>query len=161
MRRVAAPRVIAVLIVIAALAVACAHDEVTPPNASASEAEVLDVSVSGAEGAYLFAVTVRSQDTGCDGYVDWWEVVTPEGELLYRKTLLHSHVDEQPFTRSGGPVPAGASDEVIIRAHMNNSGYAGVARRGTVWTRFIKSTLKPGFGAELASRGPQPPRCTS
>ena len=47
-----------------------------------------------------------------------WEVVTPEGALAYRHTLLHSHVDEQPFTRSlsGVAIPAGVS-RVILRAH--------------------------------------------
>ena len=46
-----------------------------------------------------------------------------EGALLYRRILAHSHVDEQPFVRSGGPVPVGASDIVIVRGHMNPGGY--------------------------------------
>ena len=70
-------------------------------NASAIAA-VEDVSVSGDPGRYQFAVTIRSDETGCDQYADWWEVVSESGDLLYRRILAHSHVDEQPFARSGG-----------------------------------------------------------
>ncbi len=62
-----------------------------------SFAEVSEVEATGQANNYTLAVTVSSPDTGCDSYADWWEVITPEGELLYRRVLLHSHVDEQPF----------------------------------------------------------------
>jgi len=45
-------------------------------------AEVLEVKTTGKNNSYTFAVTIRSHDTGCDRYADWWEVITPEGELL-------------------------------------------------------------------------------
>jgi len=64
-------------------------------------AEVQSVKATGKSNSYTFAVTIKSPDIGCDRYADWWEVITPEGELLYRRVLLHSHVDEQPFTRTG------------------------------------------------------------
>jgi hypothetical protein len=52
-----------------------------------------------------------------------WEVVDVTGEaLLYRRILGHSHVSEQPFVRSGGPVSA-TSDVVIVRSHGNVGGY--------------------------------------
>ena len=84
---------------------------------SAPAADVIGVQVSGAPGAYQFNVTIKSPDTGCQQYADWWEVVSEDGRLLYRRVLLHSHVDEQPFTRSGGPVPIQADTVVWVRAH--------------------------------------------
>ena len=41
-------------------------------------ADVLEVSPSGERGAYSFAVTLRSPDTGCERYADWWEVVSED-----------------------------------------------------------------------------------
>lgn len=45
--------------------------------------------------------------------------MSTDGKLLYRRVLLHSHVDEQPFTRSGGPVPIQTDSVVWVRAHMD------------------------------------------
>ena len=88
---------------------------------SGAGADVIGISVSGDPGSYTFSVTVESPDTGCGQYADWWEVVSPEGRLIYRRVLLHSHVDEQPFTRSGGPVDVQPSETVIVQAHMNGA----------------------------------------
>ena len=117
--------------------------------------------VNGIEHAYTFTVTVSSPDTGCDRYADWWEIVTANGVLEYRHTLLHSHVDEQPFTRSGGPVPIGAKQEVVVRAHMNSLGYGAVGLQGNVASGFVRATLLPEFGASIESLDPQPPPCLS
>ena len=68
------------------------------------QADVLTVAVTGQANAYQFNVQVASPDTGCDQYADWWEALSEDGQLLYRRVLLHSHVSEQPFTRSGGSV---------------------------------------------------------
>jgi len=67
-------------------------------------ARVTKVTVSGEANNYNFSVTIASPDTGCDQYADWWEVFTEDGVLIYRRILAHSHVTEQPFTRSGGAV---------------------------------------------------------
>jgi len=104
-------------------------------------ADVMAVEVSGSADGYTFAVTLRSPDTGCDRYADWWEVVDAEGTLLYRRILGHSHVDEQPFTRSGGPVPAQIEDRLWIRAHMqgdgtSTEGYGGQVMMGSVQEGF-------------------------
>lgn len=104
-----------------------AQDETSHPQAL-----VTDVDVGGRPQSYRFSVTVESPDTGCDRYADWWEVLTPEGELLYRRILAHSHVQEQPFTRSGGPVAIDTNQEVILRAHLHPDGYGDRGMRGSV-----------------------------
>ncbi len=112
------------------------------------------------DGGYRFAVTVQSPDTGCDQYADWWEVITPEGELLYRRILAHSHVDEQPFERSGGPVAIAPEQTVIVRAHMHPTGYDTQAMQGSPAAGFEMVTLPDEFATELAEQEPQPDNCT-
>ena len=107
-------------------------DEATDTPVPSGQAEVVGVSVTGNPGDYAFSVTVGSPDQGCGAYADWWEVISEEGELLYRRVLLHSHVEEQPFSRSGGPVKIQPGDTVIVRAHMSDAGYGGSVMRGTV-----------------------------
>ena len=75
-------------------------------------ADVVSVRGTGEPGAFRFDVGVRSPDTGCDQYADWWEVIGQDGRLLYRRVLSHSHVGEQPFARSGEPVPVEAGAAV-------------------------------------------------
>lgn len=122
-------------------------------------ATVLAVSTEGAAGAYTFAVTVKSPDTGCGRYTDWWEVVSEEGALLYRRVLAHSHVEEQPFIRSGGPVPVVADQMVVVRAHMNTLGYGTQALRGSVQGGFEEVRLAADFAADVAAQDPRPTSC--
>ena len=121
-------------------------------------AKVTEVEVEGKANDYTFAVTVSSPDTGCDRYADWWEVITPEGELIYRRVLLHSHVDEQPFTRTGS-VAVESDREVIVRVHMSSDGYSSLAQQGTVESGFAATTLSEGFAADLQSIEPLPKNC--
>ena len=111
-----------------------------PTNASGLPvADLVSVAVTGEANNYTFAVTISSADTGCEQYADWWEVVDVQtGELLYRRILAHSHVNEQPFTRSGGPVPIRPSQSIIIRGHMGGvqSHYGGQILGGSVETGF-------------------------
>lgn len=125
-----------------------------------SEAAVTAVAVSGeADDGYTFAVTIKSPDTGCSQYANWWEVVTEEGELLYRRVLAHSHVEEQPFTRSGGPVVAQANDRLVVRSHTDPTGYSAQAMQGTISEGFEPVILPPDFALELAEAEPQPSGC--
>ena len=66
-------------------------------------------------------------------------------------------MDEQPFTRSGGPVEAAADAELWIRAHMHGEstaadGYGGQVLRGTPGGGF-----SPAAGDELPALHEQPP----
>jgi len=122
-------------------------------------ADVLSVNVTGQANAFQFNVQVSSPDTGCDQYADWWEVLSEDGQLIYRRVLLHSHVNEQPFTRSGGPVGIDSDTVVILRAHMNEGGYGGTALRGTVSSGFEAIELESGFAADVELMPPLPEGC--
>jgi len=125
----------------------------------ASLADVVSVSMSGESGAYNFSVTISSLDEGCSQYADWWEIVSQDGELIYRRILLHSHVDEQPFTRSGGPVSIEVDTIVLVRAHMHPGGYGGTALKGSLEQGFEQVELSPDFAANLLQTPPLPQGC--
>lgn len=96
-------------------------------SAWAGEADVLDAKVRrSAPNTFDFDVTVKSVDKGANYYADAIEVLAPDGELLGRRELLHSHEDEQPFTRDlyGVRIPLGI-DRVVVRARHNVKGYDG------------------------------------
>lgn len=122
-------------------------------------AKVIKVEATGQDNSYTFAVTVNSPDTGCDRYADWWEVITLEGELIYRRVLLHSHVDEQPFKRTGRAVEIESQQDVIVRVHMSPDGYSPLAQKGTVESGFIATTLPEEFAPNLESVEPLPQNC--
>ena len=71
------------------------------------------------------SVTLSHPDTGWDHYADGWEVLDAEGNSLGVRTLLHPHVNEQPFTRSLSDVviPDGVT-AVFIRARCNLDGWS-------------------------------------
>lgn len=148
------------LVVALLVALGCDADPDDLGDSNDPRADVTTVEASGSPGAYTFSVTIRSPDTGCDRYADWWEVLTLEGELLYRRTLAHSHVDEQPFTRSGGPVDVDESTQLIVRAHMSDSGYGGAAFAGSVAEGFsADASLTAALAPGLSDQPPLPSAC--
>ncbi|MFK8002097.1 MAG: hypothetical protein AB8H86_21060 [Polyangiales bacterium] len=128
-------------------------------DAAEVETGLASVTAVVAQGDGL-AVTIQSPDTGCAQYANWWEVVTEDGALVYRRILGHSHVDEQPFTRSGGPVDVDGNTTLIVRAHMAPGGYGGSAFRGTLSEGFEAA---PDIGADFApgleEEAPLPSSC--
>lgn len=134
-------------------------DDANSKGESPALADVIDVQVTGDAMSYLFAVTISSPDRGCDSYANWWEVVGEDGRLLYRRVLLHSHVDEQPFSRSDAPVPIAADQVVWLRAHMEPGGYGGMVLRGSVEGGFEAVVPNPDFAADLATSEPLPTSC--
>ncbi|MGB5818357.1 MAG: hypothetical protein WBG90_02655 [Saonia sp.] len=131
-------------------------DEVAKGNGLA---QVIAVTTTGTENNYTFNVSIASPDTGCDQYSDWWEVIDLEGNLIYRRILAHSHVNEQPFTRSGGDVEIMAEQEVYVRAHMNTSGYGSSIFKGSVTDGFTSDTLDKEFAKDLENKEPLPTGC--
>lgn len=153
-------RAIALLLAACGGATAQAPDPGSPGEASPHRADVLRVEdVTGEPGAYTFAVTVASTETGCDRYADWWEVVREDGTLAHRRVLAHAHTTEQPFTRTGGPVPVAADERIWIRAHLHPAGYTGQALVGSVAGGFAPADPPAGFGAALATTSPLPDGC--
>lgn len=122
-------------------------------------AEVISVDISGEEFGYTFAVGIASPDKGCEQYADWWEVLDSDGKLLYRRILQHSHVDEQPFVRSGGSINIPVNKEVFVRVHMNNAGYSTLAMKGSVKSGFQSVALEKNYHLQLEKQAPQPQGC--
>lgn len=92
--------------------------------AGAGEAQVEAVRARHTgDGMWRFDVTVRHADEGWDHYANAFTIATVDGQLLGTRTLLHPHVEEQPFTRSLGQVaiPAGVA-VVVVRAHDSVHG---------------------------------------
>ena len=125
-----------------------------------ARADVVAVKVRGQAGTYQFLVTLRSPDENCDRYANWWEVVREDGSLAYRRILRHSHPNEQPFARAGGPVPVKSNEVVVVRGHLHPSGYGGVAFRGSVADGFTRWKDGPvDFAAGLEKKKPLPSGC--
>lgn len=95
--------------------------------AYADEANIVKVEVAKqGENTYRFDVTVFHSDEGWGHYADQWDIVCSDGTVLAVRTLLHPHVDEQPFTRSlsGVKIPEGI-DHLSVRAHDSVHEYGG------------------------------------
>lgn len=122
-------------------------------------AQVTEVTVTGEAEEYSFSVTVLSPDLGCQQYADWWEIIDTDGNLLFRRILAHSHVNEQPFSRSGGPVTISETTEVYIRAHMNTTSYGSKVFRGSVANGFSSENLDVEFAKDLEQVNPLPSNC--
>ena len=120
-------------------------------------ANVVDVSASENDGAYNFSVSVKSPDISCKQYADWWEVLSENGKLIYRRILWHSHPNEQPVTRSGR-VSVKENQVVYIRAHLNNRGYGGIVFKGSVATGF-KQTSEQSFDKSIEFLKPLATEC--
>jgi len=122
-------------------------------------ADITDVSFSGDDNSYTFSATILSPDVDCDQYANWWEIVSLDGELIYRRILNHSHVDEQPFTRSGGPIEIVADEEVYVRAWMHPTGYGGKVFKGSINSGFTAYNLPLDFALALGNQEPLPDFC--
>jgi len=112
--------------------------------------------VGGDEGNYTFGVSIKSNDTGCEQYADLWEILSADGNYVYRRVLGHSHVNEQPFTRNGEHIDIKKDTIIYIRAHMNNKGYVGDVFKGSVESGFSMTST---FDADIEHEAPQPSEC--
>lgn len=155
-----------VLLIVSVLYIsACNQNHVNPEDVLESsisldeKASIVSVTTSGDENTYTFSVGIASPDTGCEQYANWWEVISENGDLLYRRILGHSHVNEQPFVRSGGSVPITSGTVVIIRAHMNTSGYGTIGYKGSISEGFSEFIIEENFANELATQEPLPDGC--
>jgi len=73
-----------------------------------------------------FTVRVKHKDAGWHHYVNRWEVLSLDGEVLATRELAHPHVDEQPFSRTLFKAPISSEHKsVVIRGHDSVHGYGG------------------------------------
>jgi hypothetical protein len=122
--------------------------------------DVVDVTWAGEEGAWVFTVSLRSPDIDCDQYADWWELLSPEGTLLYRRILNHSHADEQPVARSGDPLDIASDQRLVARGHGHPFGYGGVAMSGSMATGFTADpSITADFASTVETQEPLPTEC--
>ena len=93
-------------------------------TAMAGNVEVVNVTFSKQGDSWDVEATLRHADTGWEHYADAWRVVTPNGEILATRTLVHPHVDEQPFTRGlrGISIPKDVA-VVFVEAHDKVHGW--------------------------------------
>ena len=94
-------------------------------SAMAGEPEVVSAVIERTgRDTYIIHASIRHADTGWDHYADRWDVLAPDGTVLSTRTLLHPHVDEQPFTRSQPEIVIPKEiGQVIVRAHDSMHGY--------------------------------------
>jgi len=90
----------------------------------ANEAIIENVEVQkGTDGSFSFQVRILHKDSGWEHYVDGYEVLDAEGDVLGTRKLWHPHEHEQPFTRGLSGVRI-KGDTVYIRAHDSVDGYS-------------------------------------
>ncbi|HEY9644893.1 MAG TPA: hypothetical protein V6C88_00915, partial [Chroococcidiopsis sp.] len=116
-------------------------------------------------------VEIQSPDQSCDHRAVWWEVITPDGELLERQLLNTVHHDPQPFTRQLSALNIDPNQEILIRAYFqgsysvarergdSRSGYTDQALRGSLATSFKSVRISPDFARWLEREDPQPGPC--
>ncbi|MHB9286082.1 hypothetical protein ACKVMT_03470 [Halobacteriales archaeon Cl-PHB] len=90
------------------------------------EANVVGVDVEPVGDADRFSVTLHHDDDGEDGYANWWQVETRDGERLGRRELLHAH-GTRKFTRATEVTVPPDVDCVVVRGHDQTHGYGGQA----------------------------------
>jgi hypothetical protein len=107
------------------------------------EANVTGVELAEREDGYRVATTLLHDDDGEDGYADWWQVETLDGDRVGRRDLAHPHGTRE-FTRS--TTVAVDADRVVVRGHDRTHGYGGQAALVSV----------PDGAVELVRQGSEP-----
>lgn len=96
------------------------------PELDRREANVVGVEWRVMNGVHRFDVTLYHDDDGEEGYADWWQIETTDGEVLVRRELRHSHGTRE-FTRSESVrLPDGVTC-LVVRGHDRTHGFGGQA----------------------------------
>ena len=135
-----------------------ANAEPTPTDAEPAdreldlrEANVVAVAVDRRADGYRFGVTLHHDDDGEDGYANWWQVETLDGERLGRRELAHPHGTRE-FTRSATvSVPEGTTC-VVVRGHDQTHGYGGQAMLVNVETGAVGAVEQGAERRSVADR---------
>jgi hypothetical protein len=97
------------------------------PLAARADPPVVEaVAARHTTSGWTFDVTLSHPDTSWEHYADGWRVLDMNGNELGLRILYHPHVEEQPFTRSLGPVqiPDG-TEQVRVQARCLVDGWSG------------------------------------
>ncbi|NOQ76263.1 MAG: hypothetical protein GQ475_00445 [Methylococcaceae bacterium] len=126
-------------------------------------AEVISINTSQSvfDSSLLIYATIKSSDKDCEHYVNWWEAVSEDGQLLYRRILRHPHSNEQPFNRGGSTDTIKKETIFYVRAHIHPYGYSNKGMKGSVKSGFKPVIIPEGFAAALASSTDIPGPCHS
>jgi len=135
------------------------HSKENNNTLSKISVDVVKVSISKNAESYTFSVSLRSDETGCKQYANWWEILDKEGLLRYRRILGHSHPTEQPFTRSGTLSDINEEEILFIRGHLNSVGYIGDIFKGSIKNGFslVKNPIL--FSEDIELQEPLPSGC--
>ena len=90
----------------------------------ANEVTIEDVKVTKEDDTYRFSVRILHQDSGWEHYVNRYEVLDSDENILATRVLVHPHINEQPFTRSLTAVITKNVDVVYVRANDSVDGYS-------------------------------------
>jgi len=90
----------------------------------ANEAVVEAVKVTKQDHTYRFSVRILHKDSGWDHYVNKYDVLDSDGNILATRILWHPHEHEQPFTRSLSGVNVQGLKTVFVRANDSVDGYS-------------------------------------
>lgn len=97
--------------------------------------DVVDVDLEAVDQReFEVAVTLCSAHDTPERYADAWRVMTPDGEVLGVRELLHHHANEQPFTRSLAEpieVPDGV-ERLVVQGRDLANGWGGATMEVTV-----------------------------
>lgn len=94
----------------------------TPALADSARIEAVTAHSNGA--SWSFSVTLSHPDTGWEHYADGWKILGADGRELGMRTLMHPHVNEQPFTRSlSGVVLLEGTVSVFVQARCLVDGW--------------------------------------
>ena len=117
-----------------------------PGIAFTDEVEVVDITLTQSKDTtWRFDVTLKHADSGWKHYANEWKIVTRDGKVLGTRTLLHPHVDEQPFTRSlaGVKIPSKIRIVHIVAKDTVHGVSSKVAEVELESGNIKKITLKP------------------
>lgn len=127
-------------------------------------AHLLHATITLQNDRVTLSATIKSSDTGCENYCDWFELLDASGALIYRRILWHSHKNEQPFTRSGtfNRATISPNQTLYLRVHHNLTHYDSGYLVGTLATGFTPSQHQPPFShynKNIETMTPQPTEC--
>ncbi|MGF1567382.1 MAG: hypothetical protein ACFCVD_04825 [Nodosilinea sp.] len=149
------------------------HAESKTPQIIEGPVVLVVTPTSAAAGQYTLAVTLQSPDESCKRHVDWWEVLTEDGELVDRHILNAPHPFEKPFTTEK-TITAEPDQVLIVRAHFSGDienynqqvigsdiilKYPTQAMKGTLAKGFTSIRLPARFAAGVERQAPQPGEC--